>query len=162
MVAAGPAFCFTAAISVFAAGPEECGFCPVISNPVCRLQSERRSWLGLFVWLPSTMPLQLRSHREDSACLECLPTDVVTFEAVLLPDRHRVVFSPPLKLLFCFDGFVPKLYMLEILDCCCRRRFEVDGTTDLIVGRADPLQASSEAARNVPIAIHLSQSCQAS
>jgi hypothetical protein len=32
-VAAGAAFCFTAAISVFAAGPEEAGFCPVISKP---------------------------------------------------------------------------------------------------------------------------------
>ena len=32
-VAAGLAFCFSAAISVFAAGPEECGFCPVISRP---------------------------------------------------------------------------------------------------------------------------------
>jgi hypothetical protein len=31
--AAGVAFCFTAAISVFAAGPEEAGFCPVISKP---------------------------------------------------------------------------------------------------------------------------------
>jgi hypothetical protein len=33
VVAAGLAFCFTAAISVFAAGPEEAGFCPVISKP---------------------------------------------------------------------------------------------------------------------------------
>jgi hypothetical protein len=33
---------------------------------------------------------------------------------------------------------------------------------DLIVKRADPLQASNEAARNVPIAIHLTQSWQAS
>ena len=33
-VAIGLAFCFTAAISVFAAGPEECGFCPVISSPL--------------------------------------------------------------------------------------------------------------------------------
>ena len=32
-LATGLAFCFTAAISVFAAGPEECGFCPVISRP---------------------------------------------------------------------------------------------------------------------------------
>ena len=32
-VATGLAFCFTAAISVFAAGPEEAGFCPVISKP---------------------------------------------------------------------------------------------------------------------------------
>src|ERR1700721_3337085 len=32
-VAAGFAFCFTAAISVFAAGPDEWGFCPVISRP---------------------------------------------------------------------------------------------------------------------------------
>jgi hypothetical protein len=32
-VAAGVAFCFTAAISVFAAGPEEAGFWPVISKP---------------------------------------------------------------------------------------------------------------------------------
>jgi hypothetical protein len=32
-LAAGVAFCFTAAISVFAAGPEEAGFCPVISKP---------------------------------------------------------------------------------------------------------------------------------
>jgi hypothetical protein len=31
-VAAGLAFWFTAAISVFAAGPEEAGFCPVISK----------------------------------------------------------------------------------------------------------------------------------
>ena len=31
--AAGAAFCFTAAISVFAAGPEEAGFCPVMSGP---------------------------------------------------------------------------------------------------------------------------------
>ena len=31
--AAGVAFCFTAAINVFAAGPEEAGFCPVISKP---------------------------------------------------------------------------------------------------------------------------------
>lgn len=30
---AGFAFCFSAAIRVFAAGPEECGFCPVISRP---------------------------------------------------------------------------------------------------------------------------------
>jgi hypothetical protein len=30
---AGLAFCFTAAISVFAAGLEEAGFCPVISKP---------------------------------------------------------------------------------------------------------------------------------
>jgi hypothetical protein len=29
----GVAFCFTATISVFAAGPEEAGFCPVISKP---------------------------------------------------------------------------------------------------------------------------------
>ena len=29
----GFAFLLTAAISVFAAGPEECGFCPVISKP---------------------------------------------------------------------------------------------------------------------------------
>ena len=33
VVAAGLAFRFTAAISVFAAGPEELGFCPVISSP---------------------------------------------------------------------------------------------------------------------------------
>jgi hypothetical protein len=32
--AAGLAFCFNAAIRVFAAGPEECGFCPVISRPL--------------------------------------------------------------------------------------------------------------------------------
>jgi hypothetical protein len=32
-VAAGLAFCFTAAIRVFAAGPDEWGFCPVISSP---------------------------------------------------------------------------------------------------------------------------------
>jgi hypothetical protein len=32
-VPAGFVFCFNAAISVFAAGPEECGFCPVISRP---------------------------------------------------------------------------------------------------------------------------------
>jgi hypothetical protein len=32
-VAPGLVFCFSAAISVFAAGPEECGFCPVISMP---------------------------------------------------------------------------------------------------------------------------------
>ena len=32
-VGAGLAFCCTAAISVFAAGPEEAGFCPVISKP---------------------------------------------------------------------------------------------------------------------------------
>jgi hypothetical protein len=32
-VAGGAAFWFTAAISVFAAGPEEAGFCPVISKP---------------------------------------------------------------------------------------------------------------------------------
>jgi hypothetical protein len=31
--AAGLVFFFTAAISVFAAGPEEAGFCPVISKP---------------------------------------------------------------------------------------------------------------------------------
>jgi hypothetical protein len=31
--AAGLAFCFIVAIRVFAAGPEECGFCPVISSP---------------------------------------------------------------------------------------------------------------------------------
>ena len=31
--AAGLPFCVTAAISAFAAGPEECGFCPVISRP---------------------------------------------------------------------------------------------------------------------------------
>jgi hypothetical protein len=30
---AGFAFCFTAANRVFAAGPEECGFCPVIKRP---------------------------------------------------------------------------------------------------------------------------------
>jgi hypothetical protein len=30
---AGLAVCFTAAIRVFAAGPEECGFCPVIKRP---------------------------------------------------------------------------------------------------------------------------------
>ena len=30
---AGLAFCLTAAISVFAAGPEEARFCPVISKP---------------------------------------------------------------------------------------------------------------------------------
>jgi hypothetical protein len=33
VVAADVAFCFTAAIRVFAAGPEEAGFCPVISKP---------------------------------------------------------------------------------------------------------------------------------
>ncbi|SDT58570.1 hypothetical protein SAMN05444158_7267 [Bradyrhizobium canariense] len=33
-VAAGLPFCFSAAIRVFAAGPEECGFCPVISRPL--------------------------------------------------------------------------------------------------------------------------------
>ena len=32
-VAAGLTFCFTAAISVFAAGPKEAGFCPVTSKP---------------------------------------------------------------------------------------------------------------------------------
>jgi hypothetical protein len=32
-VPAGFVFCFNAVISVFAAGPEECGFCPVISRP---------------------------------------------------------------------------------------------------------------------------------
>src|SRR3954447_15664862 len=32
-VTAGLVFCFTAAISVFAAGPDECGFCPVINKP---------------------------------------------------------------------------------------------------------------------------------
>jgi hypothetical protein len=32
-VAAGVAFCFTAAISFFAAGPDEAGFCPVIRKP---------------------------------------------------------------------------------------------------------------------------------
>jgi hypothetical protein len=32
-LAAGVAFCFTAAINVFAVGPEEAGFCPVISKP---------------------------------------------------------------------------------------------------------------------------------
>ena len=32
-VAAGVAFCFTTAIKVFAAGPEEAGFWPVISKP---------------------------------------------------------------------------------------------------------------------------------
>lgn len=32
-LAAGAAFCLTAAIKVFAAGPEEAGFCPVISKP---------------------------------------------------------------------------------------------------------------------------------
>ena len=32
-VAAGLVFGFTAAIRVFAAVPEECGFCPVISKP---------------------------------------------------------------------------------------------------------------------------------
>jgi hypothetical protein len=31
--AAALLFCFSAAISVFAAGPEECGFCPVINRP---------------------------------------------------------------------------------------------------------------------------------
>jgi hypothetical protein len=31
--AAGFAFLLSATISVFAAGPEECGFCPVISKP---------------------------------------------------------------------------------------------------------------------------------
>ena len=35
-------------------------------------------------------------------------------------------------------------------------------SNDLIVGRADPLQASCDAAQNVPIAIHLSQSWQTS
>ena len=35
-------------------------------------------------------------------------------------------------------------------------------SNDLTAGRADPLQASSEAAQNVPIAIHLSQSWQTS
>src|ERR1700727_877999 len=37
-----PAFCFSAAISVFAAGPDELGFCPVISKPsvtTCTAQS---------------------------------------------------------------------------------------------------------------------------
>jgi hypothetical protein len=32
-LAAGLAFCFSAAIRVFAAGPEDAGFCPVISRP---------------------------------------------------------------------------------------------------------------------------------
>lgn len=32
-VLTGAAFCFTAAISAFAAGPEDAGFCPVISRP---------------------------------------------------------------------------------------------------------------------------------
>jgi hypothetical protein len=35
-------------------------------------------------------------------------------------------------------------------------------SNDLIVGCANPLQASSEAAQNVPMAIHLSQSWQTS
>ena len=37
---AGLVFCFTAAISVFAAGPDECGFCPVISKPSLILLDE--------------------------------------------------------------------------------------------------------------------------
>jgi hypothetical protein len=43
--AAGLARCFTAAIRVFAAGPEECGFCPVISWPSARNGNDRVRFL---------------------------------------------------------------------------------------------------------------------
>ena len=56
--AAGFAFLFTAAISVFAAGPEECGFCPVISKP------------SLTTWTP-----QFAVLREDGAQLQHLVFD---------------------------------------------------------------------------------------
>jgi hypothetical protein len=91
---------------------------------------------------------------------ECLATDVVTLEAVLLPDGHRVVFSPPATLQCAMAETVsqwiikdvapivgalgPPLNSIEILESFdCRPRNGVTGAPVSEHGHANALDVGS-------------------
>jgi hypothetical protein len=91
---------------------------------------------------------------------ECMATDVVTVDAVLLPDRHRVVFSPPATLRCSMAEAVaqwitndvaptiaslgPSLHSIETLDSFdCRPRNGIAGAQVSEHGHANALDVRS-------------------